>query len=362
MANSGPTMRAAVLRRGQMVVDDWPEPVPGPGQVLVETIACGICGSDLHTVDHADHMVATAKEAGIPTFGFDPGRDLVMGHEMAVRPVELGAGVDGVALGEPMAAMPALTTPAGRATPGYNNDHPGGYSQRFLLDPGALVPVTNGLPAHLAALTEPLAVGLHAVNQSSITPGRAAIVVGAGPVGLAVIAALAATGAEPIIASDFSAERRRLATLMGADVVIDPGSADDRAAGFGLAVDAWAGTGRGGQDPTPPIIFEAVGVPGMIDLAMTGAPGGSEVVVVGVCMADDNFRPIMGIYKHLTLRFVLGWTPEEFRASLANMADGRIDATPLVTDQVDIEGVPDAFARLATPDDQVKILVRPNGF
>ncbi|MEL6985141.1 MAG: hypothetical protein AAFO29_22100, partial [Actinomycetota bacterium] len=139
------------------------------------------------------------------------------------------------------------------------------------------------------------------------------------------------------------------------------GAADSKAAGFAMAVEAWAGSGRGGQDPAPPVIFEAVGVPGMIDLAMTGAPGGSEVVVVGVCMADDHFRPIMGIYKHLTVRFVLGWTPEEFRTSLTNMSDGIIDASPLVTDQVDIDGVPGAFARLADPDDQVKILVRPNG-
>lgn len=362
MATTGSTIRAAVLRSGRMVVDDLPEPVAGDGQVVVETIACGICGSDLHTVDHVDHMVATAREAGIDTFDFDPERDLVMGHELAVRVIETGPGVDGVVIGAPMAAMPTLTTAAGRVTPGYANDHPGGYSQRFLLDPAGLVPVTNGLPAHLAALTEPLAVGLHAVNQSSVAEGRPAIVIGAGPVGLAVIAALANGGAEPIIASDFSPERRRLAALMGADVVVDPGSAADRAAGFALAVEVWAASAPGGRDPVPPVIFEAVGVPGMIDLAMTGAPTGSEVVVVGVCMADDNFRPIMGIYKHLTVRFVLGWTPEEFRASLANMTDGRIDPAPLVTDQVDIEAVPDAFARLATPDDQVKILVRPNGF
>ncbi len=353
-------MRAAILRNGTMVVDDLAEPVPGPGQVLVETIACGICGSDLHTVDHAEHLVATADEAGMGTFIFDPGRDLVMGHELAVRPIELGPGVDGVELGQPMAAMPALTTPAGPVTPGYDNDHPGGYSQRLLLDPGALVPVPNGLPGHLAALTEPLAVGLHAVNQSSVAAGRAAIVVGAGPVGLAVIAALSATGAEPIVASDFSPTRRELARAMGAHVVVDPGSADDRAAGFALAVEAVAGRTHLGVEAAPPVIFEAVGVPGMIDLAMTGAPPRSEVVVVGVCMADDHFRPVMGIYKHLTVRFVLGWTPDEFRASLQAMADGRIDPHPLVTDQIDIDGVPDAFERLSRPDDQVKILVRPN--
>jgi threonine dehydrogenase-like Zn-dependent dehydrogenase len=356
-------MRAAILRQGRMVVDDVPDPRPGPGQVLVETIACGICGSDLHTVDHAAPMVTAAREAGVDALAFDPDRDLVMGHELAVRAIELGPGVEGVPLDQPMAAMPILTTPTGRVTPGYENDYPGGYSERFLLDPSALVPVPNGLPGHLAALTEPLAVGLHAVNQSSASPGRPALVIGAGPVGLSVIAALAGAGVEPIVATDLSPARRGLARAMGAHVVVDPGEAPDRASGFALAVEAVAeaspsGPGSGSRAP---VVFEAVGVPGMIELAMSGAPTGSELVVVGVCMEDDRFRPSMGIFKHLTIRFVLGWSGEEFRASLRAMADGRIDPEALVTDQIGLDEVPDAFARLAHPDDQVKILVRPNG-
>ena len=355
-------MRAAVLRDGAMVVDEIPDLTPGPGQVLVETIACGICGSDLHTVDHADHMVATAVEAGIPTFDFDPRRDLVMGHEIAVEVLEAGAGVDGLAPGAAMAAMPTLNTPDGLAVPGYDNRYPGGYSERMLLSPGALLPIPNGLEPRLGALTEPLAVGLHAVNQSSIEAGRTAIVVGAGPVGLAVIAALSLAGAEPIIATDFSPTRRQLAATLGAHVVLDPGRADGRQAGFALATEAWAAGGRsGGADPAPPVIFEAVGVPGMIDMAMTGAPAGSELVVVGVCMEDDGFRPIMGIYKRLTVKFVLGWSPDEFAASLRNLAEGRIDGAALVTGEVPLDEVPAAFAELASPDRHVKILVRPNG-
>ncbi len=355
-------MKAAVLRNGAMVVDEIPDVEPAAGQVLVETIACGICGSDLHTVDHADHMVETAREAGIATFGFRADRDLVMGHELAVRVLDVGPGVEGLEPGAAMAAMPMLTTADGPVTPGYHNDYPGGYSERMLLDPGALLPVPNGLDPHLAALTEPMAVGLHAVDQSSAEAGRAAIVIGAGPVGLAIIAALALTGAEPIIATDYSPTRRTLASTMGAHLVIDPGTAGDRQAGFALATDALAGDSAGnGPDQAAPVIFEAVGVPGMIDLAMTGAPAGSEVVVAGVCMAVDRFRPIMGIYKHLTVRFVLGWSAEEFATSLHNLAEGRIDARPMVTDQVGLDEVPAAFAELASPDRQVKILVRPNG-
>lgn len=344
-----------------MVVDEIPELSPGQGQVLVETIACGICGSDLHTVDHAPHMADTAREAGIDTFDFDADSDLVMGHELSVRVLETGPGVEGVEPGAAMAAMPSLATPQGMEVPGYSNRYPGGYSQRMLLSPEALLPIPNGLPEPMAALTEPLAVGLHAVNQSSIAAGRTAIVIGAGPVGLAIIAALALTETGPIIAADFSPSRRRLASTMGADVVIDPGAAADRHAGFALATEAWAAESGNGVDPEPPVIFEAVGVGGMIDMAMTGAPRHSEVVVAGVCMEADNFRPIMGIYKHLTVRFVLGWSPEEFASSLHNLAEGRIDGSALVTDQVLLDQVPAAFADLANPEDQVKVLVRPNG-
>jgi threonine dehydrogenase-like Zn-dependent dehydrogenase len=98
----------------------------------------------------------------------------------------------------------------------------------------------------------------------------------------------------------------------------------------------------------------------MIDTAMRAAPAGSQVVVVGLCMQPDHFSPALGISKRLTLTFVLGWTPAEFDASLAGIADGTLDVAPLVTDEVGIDGVADAFDRLADPADQVKILVRPN--
>ena len=351
-------MRAAILRNGAMVVDDIDDLTPAPGQVLVETIACGICGSDLHTVDHADEMVEVAIDAGSSTFHFDPAADLVMGHELAVRVLEAGPGVDDIEPGTAMAAMPMLTAAdGGTAVPGYDNRYPGGYSERMLLAPGALLPVPNGLDPKLAALTEPLAVGLHAVNQSSVGDGRPAIVVGAGPVGLSVIASLSLAGVEPIIASDFSPRRRALAAAIGANVVLDPGSSSDRNEGFAQAIDALSDEGVS----APPVVFEAVGVPGMLDMTMTGAPTGSEIIVVGVCMEHDRIRPMMGIFKHLTVRFVLGWTPEEFATSLTNLAEGRIDSATLVTGEVDLDGVPGAFRALADPEEHVKILVRPNG-
>ena len=206
-----------------MVVDEVPDLSPAAGQVLVQPIACGICGSDLHTVEGGHELVATSKAAGYSTFNFDPDRDLVMGHELSVRVIGLGDGVTSVVEGGAYAAMPFLMLPGGRrAIPGYDNTYPGGYAEQMLLDPHGLIPVPNGLDPALAALTEPMAVGLHAVNESGIEQGWGAVVIGAGPVGLAVTASLAASGIEPIVVADFSPTRRGVAKKMGAHVVVDP--------------------------------------------------------------------------------------------------------------------------------------------
>lgn len=344
-------MRAAILRQGSMVVEDLPDLVPTADQVLVQPIACGICGSDLHTVDHAHELVETAKVAGAETFSanFDPDRDLVMGHEVSCRVLDVGADVDGVDINGSYVAMPFLETATGRHVPGYSNDYPGGYGSQMLLSPEALVPIPNGLDPLVAALTEPMAVGLHAVEESVIEPGRIALVAGAGPVGLAIIASLVNQGIEAIIASDFSATRRQLALAVGASQVIDPRSAS--------LADAWRAAGDG---ITPPVIYDAVGVPGMIDHLMQEAPERSQILVAGVCMPPDTIRPFLGIAKRLNLQFVLGWTPENFVRSLHDLAEGRIDGSELISGEVDLEGVPQAFADLGDPDRHVKILVRPD--
>ena len=90
-----------------------------------------------------------------------------------------------------------------------------------------------------------------------------------------------------------------------------------------------------------------------------GAPAGARVVVVGVCMQTDQFEPFFGIVKQLNLQFVLGYTGEEFAASLAHIAEGRIDVTPLITGHVGLGGVQGAFAELANPEQHAKVMVKP---
>ncbi len=355
-------MRAAVMRGQKLVVDTVPDPEPGPGQVLVKTLACGICGSDLHMLKHADRMVEIGRRSGQPG-GMDLKRDIVMGHEFCVEIVEHGENCSKtLKIGARACSMPILLAPSGFNPVGYSNDFPGGYGEYMVLNEMMLLEVPNGLSTEHAALTEPMAVGWHAVARANLTKEDVPLVIGCGPVGLSVIAGLRIRGAAPIVAADFSPARRRLAEQMGADVVVDPAETSPYKKWEELA------TPEGGAQPLfgfgppvlkPAVIFECVGVPGVLQQIMEGAPRGARVIVAGVCMEQDQIEPIFGINKELNLQFVLGYQPDEFAATLQHLAAGKITAEPLVTGKVGVDGVAGAFEELASPERHAKILVEP---
>ena len=215
-------MRAAIFRNGEIVVDEMPEPKPGPGQVLVKSLACGICGSDLHARKHAHRMVELARyfPGRKP---MDLSRDVVFGHEFCCEVLDYGPGTARrFKPGAKVCSLPALLTAEGPQGIGYSNDNVGAYAERMLLSEALLLEVPNGLAAEHAALTEPLAVGVHAVAKAGIKGDEVPLVIGCGPVGLAVIAALKIRGLHPIVAADYSPARRALAARLGADIVVDP--------------------------------------------------------------------------------------------------------------------------------------------
>lgn len=337
-------MRAAIFRGGDLVVDTLPDPVPAQGQVLVKTLACGICGSDLHAAKHAHRMVAVSKR--IPgRVPMDLGRDMVFGHEFCCEVLDYGPATErAFKPGTRVCSMPLMMEADGPKGMGYSNTYVGGYAERMVLSAPFLLEVPNGLPTDHAALTEPLAVGVHAVEKGRLSGDEAPLVVGCGPVGLAVIAALRLKGIRPIVAADFSPKRRELAVLMGADVVVDPAVEQPF-----TKLDA---TRRAA-------IFECVGVPGLIQQVFERAPRDARVIVVGVCMEPDTIEPLFAIFKELNLQFVLGYTPEEFERSLRLLADGEVDAKALITGKVGLAGVKNAFEELGNPEQHTKILVEP---
>jgi len=359
-------MRAAVMRNRALVVADVPTPEPGPGEVLVRTLACGICGSDLHALKHADKFVENSRRSGNPRV-MDLGRDVIMGHEFCAEIVEHGPKTTGaLKVGTRVCSRPVLMRATGPHSIGYSNDDPGGYGEYMRLSEALLLEVPNGLSTEHAALTEPMAVGVHAVAKAHLSPDDAPLVIGCGPVGLAVIAALRLRDVRPIVAADFSRRRRELALALGADVVIDPAqggpwaswreAAVYRDASRAPTLPSWIA----GPAMRPAVVFECVGVPGVLDELMAASPRGTRIVVVGVCMEPDTIHPMLGISKELNLQFVLAYTPDEFAATLHHLAEGEISAAPLITGEVGLDGVAQAFADLASPERHAKILVRPS--
>lgn len=336
-------MRASVLRGGRMVYrDDVPDPAPGPGQVLVAVRSCGICGSDLHFAAHGDEVVAmTERVSGGGGMNIDLGRDVFMGHEFSAEVLEAGPDTETHPAGTLVTSIPVVLSAKGVEPIVYSNSTIGGYAERMLLSAPLLLPVPNGLDFRHASLTEPMAVGLHAVNKSNIAPGETALVLGCGPIGIAIIAALAARGVEDIVAADFSPTRRELAAAMGAHRALDPAQ------------------GSPFDTVKPAVVFEAVGVPGIIDDVLLRARPGTRLVVAGVCMQPDTVHPFFAIAKEINVQFVLAYSPEEFADSLRALAEGDIDVTPLITGQVGLDGVGAAFDDLADPERHCKILVTP---
>jgi threonine dehydrogenase-like Zn-dependent dehydrogenase len=357
-------MRAAIRRNGKLVVDEMASPTPGAGQVLCKTLVCGICGTDLHALDHYDHMIDTVEKMG-GVSGLKRGRDTVFGHEFCCEIIEYGPGAERrFKPGARVVSMPALMTASGAETVGLSSLTPGGFAQNLLLTEAMLHEVPNGLSSELAALTEPLAVGEHAVAKSGAQRDHACMVIGCGPVGLAVIAALKARGLGPVIASDFSPERRAAAELIGADRVVDPALVSPHASWAEFGVPSNRAEGfyaiAEGEGVRRPLVFECVGVPGVLQSIALAAPPGTRIVVAGVCMERDHIDALVFISKEIELRYVVAYTPEEFAASLRNMSEGVTRYDHVITGIVDLDDTPDAFVRLQTDKSQIKILVRPN--
>jgi threonine dehydrogenase-like Zn-dependent dehydrogenase len=359
-------MRAAIFRGGEIVVDTMAEPVPAQGQALVKTLACGICGSDLHARQHAHRMVEMSKYFVGNRKPMDLSRDVVFGHEFCCEVLDYGPGSERkFKPGTKVCSVPGLLSSTGPQGIGYSNDNVGGYAERMLLSEALLLEVPNGLAAEHAALTEPLAVGIHAVEKANVRGDEVPLVIGCGPVGLMVIAGLKLKGLRPIVAADYSPARRKLAEKLGAEIVIDPATVQPFKS---WAEHAQMTPEQKAARPSaqaflpalkPALIFECVGVPGVIQQAFEGAPRDARIVVVGVCMESDRNEPMLGIMKELNVQYVLGYTPIEFASSLRLIADGKVDAASLITAKVGIDGVAKAFNDLGNPKEHTKIIVEP---
>ncbi|RZU38726.1 threonine dehydrogenase-like Zn-dependent dehydrogenase [Fluviicoccus keumensis] len=379
-------MKAVICHEQTLSTIDLPEPVPGKGQAVIRVLRCGICGSDLHMRRHCDHMASMARRVGMAHFP-DSADPLVFGHEFCGEVLDYGPGTRRrLPTGSRVCAVPLRRRGELIDLIGLSAHAPGAYAERVVVQADLMEAVPDGLSADLAALAEPMAVALHAYRRSEIRSGDVAVVIGCGPVGLGLIAMLKAHGVRTVIASDFSPGRRALAAACGADRVIDPAAHSPFTdwASYGhlpgmpdlleLAVStreklgrlplpwwgAWRLAEAAGLKPKRPVVFECVGVPGVIRQLMEQAPLTSRIVVVGVCMQPDTFEPGIGINKEIELRFALGYSPLEYRDALYLLADGRLAVERMITGRVGLDQVAQAFTDLENPELHAKILIDPS--
>ena len=341
-------MRALVMRPDSLLVEERPMPEPGPGQVLVKSLVCGICGSDLHLYRHAQHFYQMGLDSGVPAEVLD--RGVILGHEFIGEIAAFGVETkQDLSIGQRVCSTPFLKGELESIAIGSTPLIDGAYAEYFLLSEELLIPVPDDLPSDAAALTEPLAIGLHAVNKAQLAEDRVAVVVGCGPIGLASIVALKLRGCNEIIAADYSEKRRQLAQALGATVVVNPAEADSFSA---IPAD---------HQEQPATVFECTGVNGVLGECIDAAPALSEIIVAGISHGEDSFTPATAIAKQLSIHFVMFYSSDEYADALRALASGSINWQPWITGKVGLDGIARAFEDLRDPELHAKILIYPHG-
>jgi threonine dehydrogenase-like Zn-dependent dehydrogenase len=344
-------MRALVLADWwKLTVDEVPEPELTADGVLIEVLATGICGSDIH---------GFTGENGRRRHG------QVMGHETVGRVRGVGADVpaDVVVVGDTVTVNPVLwcgrcaQCAAGREQScpdkqviGVAPELSSAFAERLAVPARNVVRLIEGMPVEHGALVEPLAVGYHALVRGHCGPDDTVLVIGGGPIGQACALAAMRLGAARVVVSEPAAARRSLNARLGAEVV-DPGAEEDLPAAVSAAL---------GDDPT--LVVDAVGSSRTMASTFACAPLGATVVLVG--MGSPTLE--LPAYEISTKeRSVVGsfcYSAAEFRATAAWAASAHDALEVLIEGRTDLDGGPASFTALASGDDPAsKILVYPNG-
>jgi (R,R)-butanediol dehydrogenase / meso-butanediol dehydrogenase / diacetyl reductase len=333
-------VRAVVCVPGGTEVADVPDPVAGPGQVVIQVEACGLCGSDVHAIEHGQTQ---------------PGQ--ILGHEFGGRIAEVGPGVTGWQAGQAVAVNPLGACQACgecaaglpfrcAALPNLGLSAPGAYAEYVAVQAGQLVPLPDGLPVVQGAHAEPLAVALQAVSQADVGPGDAVLVHGVGSIGLNAIMALRLAGVDHIVGAGRSPGRRAAAAAVGADAVIDTREISLR--------DYVAESGRKFQ-----AVLDCSGAIGLFAESLDVLAGGGTFVEVALATEAPNVSLFQLVQGGLRMAGTCAYSYASYEAAVAHIAAGRVPADAIITERVALDETPAALARLQTPGDLVRILSLP---
>ncbi|KQZ29117.1 zinc-binding dehydrogenase [Caulobacter sp. Root1472] len=333
-------MKAAVFRGlGQgLGIESVADPTPGFGEVVIKVGRCGICGSDLHMTED-------------PMFEVPPG--MILGHEFAGEIASVGKGVVGLSVGDRVAVPPVRgcgTCPSCLAgEPAWCDQMQligGGYGEYALASQRQIVRLPSSATIADGALVEPLAVALHGVVRSGLRPGDKAVVLGAGPIGLATAYWARRMGAAAVVVTDLHRFQEERAMTMGATAFVageeDPVAQADRILG-------------GKAD----VVFECVGAPGLIAQAVEHVGAKGVILVQGLCTRPDSFIPFKALSKECRIQFANFFKTQEYEAALDALSAGAVEPRALITETISLEQLPDTFEALRRRTHQCKVQVAP---
>ena len=318
---------------GKVQVDDTSNPEPGPRDAVVRVAACGICGTDVRYV----------RMGGL-------GRHMPLGHELSGVIESIGAEVSDLAPG-----MRVVLNPTASANMIGNGGAEGGFTRELLVrnaaDGGCLFPIPDELPLHLAALAEPLGVGMNAVDRAEVSPDDKVAVFGAGPIGLAAIATLRDRGVADVVAVDLSPRRLELASALGARATIKVSEQD-----------AWVelkklhgevplmGAPMAGTDA----YIEASGAGKVITDVLQNAKAESRLTVVALHEQPVNVSFLWVMMKQMTIRGAM-----EYPADYSEAVDllSRWDFSPMITHRFPLERISEGIDVASDPNAGGKVMI-----
>jgi threonine dehydrogenase-like Zn-dependent dehydrogenase len=334
-------LQARIHGPGDVRLDEVPEPIAGPGDVVLRVRSCGICGSDLGYIA----LGGVAGPAPEP---------MPIGHELAGVVLQVGPGVETLAVGDRVALDPR--DPGGGV---IGNGRPeGGFAPRLLVrsaDQRRLHKLPDSMPFELAALAEPLGVGMNAVDKLRVLPHEKAVVFGAGPIGLAAVASLRDRGCEDVVAIDLAPNRLELARSLGARATLQAG-----------AVDVWRELRKlhgeapffGGRVAATDVFVEASGAPAVIQQVVGNARRGARLSIVALHRKPIEISFLLVLMRELQINGAMEY-PDDFGRGIELLA--RRDLRPMITHRFPLERLHEALevARDASVAGKVMIEVGP---
>lgn len=342
-------MHAALITgQGNVEIQEFAAPVPGPESAVVDIAFCGICGTDIHA--------------------FQSGKDYnpaICGHEWSGTVSAIGSDVKRLSEGDRVVV--AVPPPCGRCRPcragqtatcsavlavatGRDPLAPihGGFAPQIAVGASRLVKTNPDITDEQAAQVEPVTVALHAVRKSGIRLGDVAVVQGAGPIGLTTLQWAKAAGAGKVIVVEPNEARRALATELGATISTTPEEVGD------ILAEVTSGLGAD-------IVYECVGRPQTIQSAVDLARRGGSMCLIGLADSNAEISPHVWLVKEINLSAALAYSHEEFDMAMGMMADGRIRVDPMHSTTTSLEGLGAALEDLGSgTSEQIKVLVDPN--